>query len=157
MGHPWYVYKSCCMLWYILYFWCICLMLHAVILFLNLSLFYICRNKSPTGLMLLIYKIRQKIKFLCLGRLSALEDLCISFRYDTCDRVSALWLSDFVRRVISARGRIPLVTWIFFNYSLFLCYGFRVARLCLQVPNSIIFIAQQIVCKILLVIIAVEL
>ena len=66
---------------------------------------------------------------------SWLADLCIAFRYDTWDRGSTLWLSGFVRRIISARVRIPLVTWIFFSYSWFLCYGFRVARLCLHVPN----------------------
>ena len=37
------------------------------------------------------------------------------------------WPSGFVRRVISARAG--------FNYSLFLFYGFRVARLCPHVPN----------------------
>ena len=43
-------------------------MLHAMILFLNLSLFYICLSKYRPykAYVVLLYNIQQKIKFLCL-------------------------------------------------------------------------------------------
>ena len=54
---------------YSLCFRCICLMLHAVILFLNLSLLYIrlSKYKPYRVYAVLLHNIRRKIKFLGLG------------------------------------------------------------------------------------------